>query len=204
MDGHVVVTICRQFGAEGHEIGKILSDRLGMALYDKDILGKAAESAGVEKGHFRRADEQVVSRFFEPYLLLSMGTVTRNDRLFEAEEQIIRDVAAAGSCVIVGRLSDYLLRKDPNTIKVFVFASMNFRVENIRKKYEISETAAKKLVRQMDEMRRSYYACYSGGNWRQDTGKDLTLDRETFGIGGCTDILEAAVRVKFAAQKGEC
>jgi len=91
-----------------------------------------------------------------------------------------------------------LLRKDSHTIKVFVFASMDFRVENIRKKYGVSAAAAKKLVRQMDEMRRSYYARYSDGNWRQDTGKDLTLDRETFGVGGCTDILEAAVRTKAA------
>lgn len=197
MDQRFIVTISRQFGAEGHEIGKVLSQRLNVPLYDKDILGKAAQEHGTEKTYFQDADEKVAQRFFEPYLLLSMGVANKNDQLFDAEAQIIRDLAATKSCVIVGRLSDYLLRSEPRAIKVLVFAPLEFRVRNIQTKYAMSESAAKKMVARMDMARRDYCAYYSNGKWKQDSGKDLLLNRESLGVKGCADILEAAVKAKI-------
>ncbi len=197
MDKHIIVTISREFGAEGHEIGEVLAEKLGMKLYDKDILGKAARERGLDKTALSDADERVARRFFEPYLMLSMGLVNKNDQLFEMEEQIIRDLAATESCVIIGRLSDYLLRNDPNAIKVLVFAPLEFRVNNIRQKYGMSESAARKMVNRMDMARRDYCAYYSGGKWKQDSGKDILLNRETLGVQGCADILLAAVKTKM-------
>lgn len=198
MDKHIVVTISREFGAEGHEIGKVLADRLGIKLYDKDILGKAARENRTENTFLQDADEKVAERFYEPYLLLSMGIVNKNDQLFEVEEQIIRNVAASESCVIIGRLSDYLLRNEPYAIKALVFAPLDFRIDNIKTKYGISEAAAKKLVSRMDTARKSYCSYYSNGKWKQETGKDILINRETMGIVGCADILEAAVKAKIS------
>ena len=196
MKNHIVVTISREFGSEGHEIGEVLAERLGVKLYDKDILGKAALEKGTDKFSLHDADEKVAERFYEPYLMLSMGVSNKSDQLFEIEEQIIRDVAASESCVIIGRLSDYLLRNEPHVIKVLIFAPRAFRVENIRAKYSLSEAAARKMVSRMDMARRNYCAYYSNGKWKQDSGKDLFLNRETLKVKGCVDILEAAVRSK--------
>ncbi|SBW10715.1 conserved hypothetical protein [uncultured Eubacteriales bacterium] len=196
MDKHIVVTISREFGAEGYEIGKVLADRLGIKLYDKDILGKAAQKKGTEKVSLQDADEKVSERFFEPYLMLSMGLSNKSDQLFEMENSIIRNAAASESCVIVGRLSDYLLRNEPYVIKVLVFAPLEFRVDNIKKKYDMSENAAKKMVSRMDMARKDYCSYYSNGKWKQTSGKDIFLNRETLGVKGCADILEAAVTAK--------
>ena len=203
MDKRVVVTISREFGAEGHEIGKVLADRLGIPLYDKDILGRAAKEKGITQTSLQDADEKVSERFFEPYLLLSMGINNKNDQLFAVEEQIIRDVAAIRSCVIVGRLSDFLLRNEPDVIKVLVFAPLEFRVANIKDKYGMTESAAKKMVSRMDMARKNYCAYYSNGKWRQDSGKDILLNRESLGIQGCADILEAAVKAKIEQMNSE-
>ena len=197
MDQRIVVTISREFGAEGHEIGKVLADRLGIPLYDKDILGRAALEKGTEKTFLQDADEKVSERFFEPYLLLSMGIANKNDQLFDVEAQIIRDLAATRSCVIIGRLSDYLLRNEPRAIKALIFAPLEFRINNIKNKYDMSESAAKKMVTRMDLARRDYCAYYSNGKWKQNSGKDLLLNRETLGVKGCADILQAAVNAKI-------
>ena len=203
MEKRVVVTISREFGAEGHEIGKVLADRLGIPLYDKDILGKAAKEKGITQTALQDADEKVSERFFEPYLLLSMGINNKNDQLFTVEEQIIRDVAATRSCVIVGRLSDFLLRNDADVMKVLVFAPLEFRVANIKAKYGMTESAAKKMVSRMDMARKNYCAYYSNSKWRQDSGKDIMLNRESLGIKGCADILEAAVKAKMEQMSSE-
>lgn len=203
MDKHIVVTISREFGAEGHEIGKVLADCLCIKLYDKDILGKAAEKRGTEKTALRDADEKVSERFFEPYLLLGMGPSSKSDQLFEMENSIIRDAAASESCVIIGRLSDYLLRSEPHVIKTLIFAPLEFRVNNIKKKYNMSEGAAKKMVRRMDMARKNYCFYYSNGKWKQTSGKDICLNRETMGIKGCADILEAAIAAKAKQLYGE-
>lgn len=203
MDQHMVVTISREFGAEGHEIGEVLSDRLGIPLYDKDILGKAAEKRGIEKAALRDADERVTERFFAPYLLLGMESSSKSDQLFEVENAIIRNAAASESCVIIGRLSDYLLRSEPYVVKTLIFAPLAFRVGNIQKKYNMSEGAAKKMVRRMDLARKDYCDYYSNGKWKQTSGKDLCLNRETLGVTGCADILEAAVAAKAKQLYGE-
>ncbi|NJP40309.1 cytidylate kinase-like family protein [Oscillospiraceae bacterium HV4-5-C5C] len=202
MNGQIVVTISREYGAEGHEIGKALSLRLGVKLYDKDILGLAAQKQGTEKNLINAVDERVAPRFSDPFLLWRMGTTNRNDDLFLAEEAIIRDLAASESCVIVGRLSDYLLRQEPHAIKVAVFAPRDFRIHNIQSKYGLSESVAKAQVRRRDEMRQSYCRYYSGGKWPQAAERDLLLNRATLGIDGCVSVILAAVQARSKALYG--
>ncbi|MDD4369368.1 MAG: cytidylate kinase-like family protein, partial [Oscillospiraceae bacterium] len=190
------------YGAEGHEIGKALSLKLGVKLYDKDILGLAAQKQGTEKNLINAVDERVAPRFSDPFLLWRMGTKNRNDALFLAEEAIIRDLSATESCVIVGRLSDYLLRHEAHALKVGIFAPKDFRIHNIQSKYHLSEAAAKTQVCRQDEMRHSYCRYYSGGKWPQEAEKDLLLNRATLGIDGCVAVIMAAVAARRKALYG--
>ena len=186
MDSKLIITIGREFGAEGHEIGKELAQRLGFELYDKDMLALAAQKSGI--------DINVLGRFLSPYLTIGKLSPSMGDKLFKVQTDIIHNLAAKGSCVIVGRLADYVLKDNPNCLKVFIYAPFEKRVEIIRNKHQIDEASAKKLVKNMDAARKKYYTYYSNGKWNKKEGKDIMLNRGAFKVEECVDILEAMVK----------
>jgi len=184
----------RDFGAEGHEIGAQLAERLGIAFYDKDILGKAAYKKGIDEASFSQADESVTKTYVDP-VFPSRGFTRKSDQLFALEKEFIRDVAATKSCVIVGRLSAYILRNNTNVFNILITAPFDFRVKNIQEKYHSSLSDAKKLVKHVDAMRRDYRNYYSNGKWQLYEKRGLMLNREVFDIPSCVEILETAVKV---------
>ena len=191
---NVVVTICREFGAEGHEIGMKLGDRLQVPVYDKDLLEMSARESGLNIHMAASVDEKVADRFY----YFPLGADALNDQLFHVESNIIKQLAEKKACIIVGRLSDYVLRDRPNTIKVLVMAPFEMRVSIIKEKHQISDEAAKKLVKKMDAARNAYYSAYTGSKWSHETGKDIVLNRSSFSIEECADILEGIVRRRMA------
>ena len=190
----VVITIGREFGSEGHEIGLKLAERLEIPMYDRDLLTIAAQKSGIAVETLAGADEKVASRFLEPYLPSGIDQVSLNDKLFREQSEIILNVAEKESCVIIGRCADYILKDVPNCINVFIYAPFEDRVQIVKNKHQISDEAAKKLVKRMDAARNSYYSYYADRNWNQKEGKDILLNRSTFGIEGCVNILEAMAR----------
>lgn len=197
MDSKLIITIGREFGAEGHEIGNELAERIGFSLYDKDMLALAAEKSGIDVKVLAPADESYYGHALSPYLTIGRLSPSMGDKLFKLQTEIIRDLAARGSCIIIGRLADYILRDNPNCVKVFIYAPFEKRVEIIKNKHGISEGDAKKLVKKMDAARREYYTYYSNGKWDRKEGKDILLNRATFGVKGCVDILEAMARARM-------
>lgn len=200
MDRKVIITIGREFGGEGHEIGKVLAERLSINMYDKDLMALAAKKSGIAVEHLVNADENIANRFLEPYLGTGFGNGNINDKLFQVQAQIIRDIAAKESCIIIGRLADFILREEEDCIKVFIFAPFESRVDIIQNKHHISGDEAKKLVKKMDRARNDYYAYYSNRKWDKKEGKDILLNRAKFGVSGCVDILEAMARSRMQLQ----
>jgi len=197
MSKRIIITIGREFGSEGHEVGKELADRLGISLYDKDLLAIAAKKSGLPLENLAEAEEKVASTFLMPYIGYGFDVGNTNDKLFLIESQIIRDIASQESCIIIGRLADYVLRDDPDCLKVFIYAPVENRIEIVMKKHNISRDAAAKLVRKMDQARTSYYSYYTNHKWNQKEGKDIMLNRGKFGVTGCVDILEAVARERM-------
>lgn len=197
MSDKIIITISREFGSEGHEIGKLLATKLGIELCDKDLLYKVAERNGLEVKELVSVDETVTKRFLQPYATVGFDYGSINDKLFKMQSSYIREIADRESCIIVGRLADYVLRDNPDCIKVFVYAPFETRVEIIKNKHGISEEAAKKLVKKMDAARKEYYAYYSNGKWDSRDGKDVLLNRGTLGVEGCVAALEAIVKNKM-------
>ncbi len=202
MNSNIVITIDRDFGAEGHEIGFQLAARLGIKLYDKDILGKAVLKKGQDEISLMKADESVSKTDYNPYFP-SLGFARKSDQLFELEKGVIRDVAESESCIIVGRLSDYILRDKSNLLRVYIYAPFEFRVKNIQNKYNSSEVESKKIVRRKDIVRRDYRNYYSNGKYKLYSNKDVFLNREVFGIDGCVEILETAAKERIKKLKRE-
>ena len=190
----IVITIGREFGSEGHEIGRQLAENLGISMYDRDLLTIAAKKSGLAVETLAGADEKVASRFLEPYLPTGIEQGTLNDKLFNIQSSSILDIAAKESCVIIGRCADYILRDTPNCIHVFVYAPFEERVKIIGEKHKMNFDEAKKLVKRMDNIRNTYYTYYSDRKWNAKEGKDLLLNRAAFGIDGCVSILETMAR----------
>ena len=115
-----IITICRSFGAEGHEIGKELSQRLNIPLYDKDLLDMAAQKSNLELNHAATLDEQISRKIISHYFLMSQDI--ESDRLFREETNLILQLAEKGPCIIVGRMADYTLRDRTDCLKVFITA----------------------------------------------------------------------------------
>ncbi len=133
VDQPVVITIARDYGAEGHEIGKMLSVELGIPLYDNELLVRSASRAGEALDKVAEYDERMAAEFMA-FLPDRVDSRTLSDKLFKSMSQVIVDLAATRSCIIEGRLSDYLLRNSPNHIAVLVTAPFDERVEIVRAK----------------------------------------------------------------------
>lgn len=192
----VVITIARDFGAEGHEIGKMLSTRLGIPLYDNELLVRSASRSGDSVDKMAAYDEQMAAEFMA-FLPDRVDSRTLSDKLFRSMSQVILDLGATQSCIIEGRLSDYLLRHNPNHIAVLVTAPFEDRVEIVRKKRGLNKKQGAKLVRDMQKARELFYKRYSAGKWKMSDGKDLVVNRAKLGREGCVDVIAAAYEAKL-------
>ncbi|TXF38559.1 cytidylate kinase-like family protein [Collinsella sp. BA40] len=192
----VVITIARDFGAEGHEIGKMLSTRLGIPLYDNELLVRSASRSGDSVDKMAAYDEQMAAEFMA-FLPDRVDSRTLSDRLFRNMSQVILDLGATQSCIIEGRLSDYLLRHNPNHIAVLVTAPFDDRVEIVRAKRGLNKKQGAKLVREMQRARELFYKRYSAGKWKMSDGKDIVVNRAKLGREGCVDVIAAAYNAKL-------
>ena len=192
----VVITIARDYGAEGHEIGKMLSVELCIPLYDNELLVRSATRSGEALDKVAEYDERMAAEFMA-FLPDRADARTVSDKLFKSMAQVIVDLAATRSCIIEGRLSDYLLRHNPNHIAVLVTAPFDERVEIVRAKRGLDRRAGAKLVREMQRGREAFYKRYSAGKWKMTDGKDLVVNRAKLGREGCVDVIAAAYRAKL-------
>lgn len=196
-----IITIGRQFGSGGHEVGEKLAERLGFAFYDKNLITLAAEKGGLNHAVLSEADEKAAS----PWLYASMGqtgfnvTVPANDTLFVLQSQIIKDIAKTENAVIVGRCSDYILKDEPvDLLNVYIYAPTAARAERIMKRANVTEQQALQLIKRHDKQRKCYYDFYTDRKWSAHTNYHLTLNSEKFGIDGIVSIISSAV----TADKG--
>lgn len=192
----VVITIARDFGAEGHEIGKMLSAKLGLPLYDNELLVRSSLRSGEEVDKIAAYDEQLAAEMMA-FLPDRVDSRTLSDKLWHAMQQVILDLGSTESCIIEGRLSDYLLRSNPNHIAVLVTAPFDARVEIVRNKRGLNRSQGARLVRKMQHAREAFYKRYSAGKWRMTDGKDLVVNRAKLGRQGCVDVIAAAYYAKL-------
>ncbi len=195
-----IICISREFGSGGRLIGEQLATALGIPFYDRLIIEKAAEESGLSP-EFIEQEEQ---RFNNSMLFnLSMGShavtaagVDLSSRVFEAERQAILEAAQAGSCVIVGRCADYILRHREDLFTVFISADIDWRVNRAVSVYGLAENKAEKAIRAKDKQRARHYNFYSDRNWGDRANYDIILNSSRLGIEGCVDLLLHAINTK--------
>jgi cytidylate kinase len=194
-----VITISRQFGTGGHEIGAELARRLGVKLLDKQILNEvAARINAVEE-----AVEKIEARnplwrddftnFYRTYMANAEYNGQEQDQtshaLFRAQADAIRRIASEESCVIIGRCGFDIFADHPNALKIFVHSSLDCRKRRIAEKYDISEHDAAAMIVDNDYSRELYTKTYTGREWKDATNYDISLDVRKFGVNGAVDFL---------------
>ena len=199
------VTFARGFGTGGKEIASMLAKDLGIHCYENRILTLASQMSGLDEKLFLDINERIRNNGgftgFLKGLPRARQYIARNekfvsdDRLFEYQSQIIRNLADQESCVIVGRCVNYVFKDRPNTLRVFVHAPWEFRVEKSREKISGSDEEIEKFLRRDDKRKQDYYRKFAGGDWSDATNYDLCLNAGKLGFEKCVDAILAQMNV---------
>jgi cytidylate kinase len=189
----IIITIGREYGSGGHEIGEKLAKKLGIKFYDKNIIELAAQQSGLDVDVLSDSDEKA------PGLLNSPYTPSIADQLFNAQCEVIRNLAQKESFVIVGRLSNSVLEDYADSLNVFIYAPLENRIKRIMDRFLIAyPDKARKEILRVDKIRRGYYQYYSDYKWGATEGYDLMIDSNLLGIDATVDFLAEIAQKKFA------
>lgn len=196
---HKVYTIGREYGSLGKLVAQKLAERLGVKLYDKELLQQAAKDSGFCEEIFENHDERPTNSFLYSLVMdtYSGGNYSSapfldmplNHKVFLAQFDSIKKLAENESCVIVGRCADYALANRPNTVNVFIHADMDDRVKVVSKRMDITENKARDLCIKKDKQRSSYYNYYTSKKWGDSRSYDLTLNASKLSVDECVNII---------------
>ncbi len=203
---NIVITIARQYGSGGKTIGEMLSERLKIHYYDKELMKLASDESGINEALFIEADERVKStNLFKIAQNVYQGELippesddfTSNDNLFNYQAKIIRGLAETESCVIMGRCADFILKEYDNVLSVFIHGPRDFCMEQAAKKHSMSEKELEKFIIKTDKRRADYYKYHTGLEWTDARNYDLCLDSSKLGFERCVEEIIAYMKVRF-------
>ena len=194
-----IYTIGREFGSGGREVGEKLAAKLGIKLYDKELLQQAAKDSGFCEEIFENHDEKPTNSFLYSLVMDTYSVsgysaapfldMPLNHKVFLAQFETIKKIAEKESCVIVGRCADYALSDNPDCINVFIHADMDIRIKNVSKNLNITENKARDIINKTDKQRASYYNYYTSKKWGDSKSYNLSLDAGKLGTDNCVEMI---------------
>lgn len=205
-----IITIGRQYGSGGREIGQKLADSLGIRCYDNELLDRAAKDSGICQELFENHDEKPTNSFLYSLVMdtYSMGYASAvlsdmplNHKVFLAQFNAIKNIANEGPCVMVGRCADYALEDYTNRISVFIYGKMDKRIRRIADRHNLTDAKAKDAIQKTDKQRASYYNYYTSKRWGDISSYDLCIDSGMLGIEGTVDMIREFVSRREASLK---
>ncbi|NBH71651.1 cytidylate kinase-like family protein [Clostridiaceae bacterium] len=194
-----VITISREFGSGGREIGFRLAEKLGIPFYDKEIISMAAEDCNIAEDVFQAHDEMIgkQERVDHEYVSVDPFSVIYEvpvqDQLFMAQSQIIRRLEQAGPCVIIGRCSDFIVQ---DGFHVFICGSMKRRVERMQQLKQENGRKMEARIREIDQRRRDYYQYFTGNEWGNPRNYHLSLNSGKMGVECCVEMILACLEAE--------
>ncbi len=203
---HVIVTISREYGSGGRQVGMRLAAELGIMCYDRAVIELAAERSGMSPEFIEGSETKASNIFyniaqasFTDYTPLITYDLTQTDKAFFAQAEVIREIAASESAVIIGRCSDYILRENPNVINVFLYGEKNDKLRRLTQELGVSREEAREQMKSVDRGRANYYKNYTGATWGAPENYDLCINTSRADISGAV----AAIKGMFLdKQKG--
>ena len=194
-----VITINRQFGTGGHEIGRVLAETLGVKLIDRQVLQKVARQFNLTEDEAERLEQRRPS-WWEDFTKLYRNFVRVNEpmdeggqvtsrQLFYAQAKAMEEIAGQESCVIIGRCGFHIFREHPNALRIFLHSAKHTRVTRIMDRYHVDAEKARMMIEDNDYLREIYTKTYTGCGWYDVRNYDLTLDVGGFGVNGAVETL---------------
>jgi cytidylate kinase len=200
---HIVITVAREYGSGGHEIGKALAKALGIPCYDSDLIRKVAQESGYTEHYIAQNEQKIdAEQLFDFYvwsdvLPAQKAGIPMMEQLFHAEEQAIKELAAKESCVIVGRLANFVLKGYPNVLRVFVRADMDVKVQRVMQRDELSASAAEKQIRKVEKERAGHCKYFARADWFDSDNYDIVVNSGKYGIANTVALLlEAKAKIQ--------
>jgi cytidylate kinase len=200
----LLICIGRQLGSGGLSVARTLAERFGCKLYDKELLNLAAKESGFSEKFFEQNDEKkgfLKGLFNIQTSHVSGGSMYKTnfsqESLFQFQSDAIQKAAGDGSCVFVGRCADYILRDFPNTVNIFITASMKYRIAQIMNKQGIGTEEARRFIESKESKRAAYYNYYTGKKWGAAESYDLCIDSSILGFVETEKIIAAFIRKRF-------
>lgn len=201
----LIITVGRQYGSGGAEVGRKLGKKLGLHVYDKEILKMTSDESGIRESYFHLADEKAGNRLL--YRIVhslipeggapSLGAdLVSSDNLFRFQSSVIRKLAQEESCIFIGRCADYVLAGTENMVRIFIYADMEARIARIREKGYYSEEDIQKNILRMDRERRDYHRYYTGKDWEDLENYDLLVNSSKIGTDGAVDCVMDYLKIR--------
>ena len=194
-----IYTIGREFGSGGREVGEKLAAKLGIKLYDKELLQQAAKDSGFCEEIFENHDEKPTNSFLYSLVMDTYSVsgysaapfldMPLNHKVFLAQFETIKKIAEKEPCVIVGRCADYALSDNPDCINVFIHADLDVRIKNVSRNLNIAENKARDIINKTDKQRASYYNYYTSKKWGDSKSYNLSLDAGKLGTDNCVEMI---------------
>lgn len=203
-DKKIIINVGRQLGSGGRIIARMLADRFGCKLYDKEILNLAAKESGFSEKFFEQNDEN--KRFFKSLFHLqaqhvSDGNFYNNrfsqESLFQFQADAIRKAAEEGNCVFVGRCADYILRDFDHVVNIFITANLEERIGRVAERHQCDRDAALKILNHKESSRSSYYNYYTGKKWGYSDGYDLCVNTSLLGLEATEQFIADFIRKRL-------
>ena len=200
MNQNTVITISRQYGSGGRIVAKKLAESLNIPFYDNELITMAAEKTGLSVECFKDAEKTSIGNLFFSLTSLtpSLDSVglPLNEKIFLVQSQVIKEVAAEGPCVIVGRSANYVLQDNPNVINVFLQADLPDRVQRAIDTYGQDAEGAEAMVVKTDKRRANYYNYFTGGKWGKAENYDLILNTSRMDLDKIVEVIKAYVSLR--------
>ena len=194
-----IYTIGREFGSGGREVGEKLAAKLGIKLYDKELLQQAAKDSGFCEEIFENHDEKPTNSFLYSLVMDTYSVsgysaapfldMPLNHKVFLAQFETIKKIAEKESCGNVGRCADYALSDNPDCINIFIHADLDVRIKNVSKNLNITENKARDIINKTDKQRASYYNYYTSKKWGDSKSYNLSLDAGKLGTDNCVEMI---------------
>lgn len=194
-----IITIGRHFGSGGKEVGKKLSEQLGIPFYDEEIVNITARAADMDPDVIKQIDEKATKSLL--YSLITGGGLRGvsdamqyempiNDKLFIKQSKVIKELAEKGSGVFVGRCADYVLEDEKDILRVFIYADMDWKIERVSRLYNLEPGKAKEKIVREEKTRKTYYNYYTDKTWGALASYDLAINTACIGVDGAVDIIK--------------
>ena len=204
MNKKIIITIARQYGSGGREIGEKVAKKLGITLYDKQLITEAATKGNLDENVSKLADESAANSLLYTLAMGSnvLGTTMHfgykmplNDKLFILQSEVIKEKAKEDSCVIIGRCGDYVLRDEENVLRIFVYGDLDHRATRIQQRHpELKSSQIVDVITKTDKRRSSYYNFYTGNKWGKYDNYDMAINSSTLGIDGAAELIVACAK----------